>query len=169
LDGITFDTLILEIETGSIAGGVVNRETLTKHFESRLRNAATVAREIFHDNIDNIIAYGNRHAIAEAAEADRRAKDQQVCDALEADLRSNTRLWRPISKEYFDYMLGSLPPIRMGRGGFVHMEAWSSIPNSDEDAYFVAIESNGICYATLGTLAEWDIEALSLLYGIPKW
>lgn len=56
IDGMTFKELLLDIETGSV-GRVVDRESLTKHFEKRLREITSEAREIFYDNLDNIIAH----------------------------------------------------------------------------------------------------------------
>lgn len=166
ISGMTFDALIMEIETGSV-DRVVNRETLTRHFEKRLRDIATNAREIFYDNLDNIIAYGNRHAIAEALEAEREEKDRLAIERMRRDLYLNIRTWIPISQERFDYMLECLPPLRMGCGGFVNSEAYSSI--NDEEVYFVAYKNNGNCWATYGTLAEWDRGLLTLTDNIPKW
>lgn len=167
VSGMSFNDLILEIETGSVGGGVVNRETLTRHFEQHLRNIATNAREIFHDNIDNIIAYGNRHAIAEALDAERDEKDRLAVEQMRRDLYANTRQWRPISQKWFDYMLECLPPLRMGCSGFVNSEAYSSI--NDDDVYFVAYKVNGNCFAAYGTLLEWDHGYLSSTNDIPKW
>lgn len=167
IDGMTFQELLLEIETGSV-GDIVDRDTLSKHFEKRLREITSEAREIFAMNVDNIIAYANRHAIAEALEAEREAKDQEVLNQILLDFHANARVWRPISQEKFNYMLECLPPIRRGRGGFVNSEAWSSLCDGEE-VYFVALKGNGQCYATLGTLAEWDSKALDLMYDIEKW
>lgn len=168
VSGMSFNSLILEIETGSVAGGAVNRETLTRHFEQHLHNIATDAREVFHDNLDNIIAYGNRHAIAEALENERLVEDQRVLNLLVQEVYSNSRVWRPISQERFDYMLNCLPPIRMGRGGFMNSEPYDSL-DSGEEIYFVALKWDGQCYATYGTVAEWDDKHLSPREEIPQY
>lgn len=164
ISGKTFDILILEAENLNPS----TRETISAHFEKCLRDVVSEAREIFYDNLDNVVAYANRHAIAEALENEREAKDQETMDVILADFHSNTRQWRPISQEKFDYMLECLPPIRMGRGGFVNSEPWDSLDNGEE-IYFVALKGNGVCCATLGTLTEWDSKALDLMYDIPKW
>jgi hypothetical protein len=165
IDGMTFDGFLTEIDSCSFRN---NKELVSAYFEKRLREIASEAREIFRMNVDNIIVHVNRDAIAEALEAEREAKDREVMDQILLDFHSNTRQWRPISQEKFDYMLECLPPIRMGRGGFINSEAWSSL-HSGEEVYFVALKGNGICYATLGTVAEWDSKALDLMYDIEKW
>ena len=164
ISGKTFDILILEAENLNPS----TRETISAHFEKCLRDVVSEARKIFYDNLDNIIAHVNRDAIAEALEAEREKKDQQAMEAILADFHSNSRQWRPISQEKFDYMLECLPPIRMGRGGFVNSEPWDSLPDG-EDIYFVALQANGAYYATLGTLAEWDYGSLTSTTDIPKW
>jgi hypothetical protein len=164
ISGKTFDILVLEVENLNPA----TRESISAHFEKCLRNVVSEAREIFYDNLDNIIAHVNRDAIAEALNADREARDQEAMDLILADFSSNTRQWRPISPEKFNYMLECLPPIRMGRGGFVNSEPWDFLDNGEE-IYFVALQANGGYYATLGTLAEWDSKDLTLSEDIPQW
>ena len=162
IDGMTFEKFITEIDSYAFRD---DKEEVAKYFEKRLREITSEAREIFAMNVDNIIAHVNRDAIAEALEAEREAKDQQAMEYLLADFHSNSRQWRPISQEKFDYMLECLPPIRsMGRGGFVNSEPWDF---DGEDIYFVALQANGAYYATLGTLAEWDSKKLTL-DDIPK-
>ena len=163
ISGKTFDILILEAENLNPA----TQKTISEHFEKCLRDVVSEAREIFYDNLDNIVAYTNRHAIAEAIETERDEKDRETVQLLAQDLYENRRIWREISQEYFDWMLGCVYPIRQGRGGFVNCEAYSSI--SEEDVYFVALKGNGVCYAAYGTLAEWDSKALTLTSDIPKW
>lgn len=165
IDGMTFEKFITEIDSYAFRD---DKEEVAKYFEKRLREITSEAREIFVMNVDNIIAHVNRDAIAEALEAEREAKDQQAMEAILADFHSNSRQWRPISQEKFDYMLECLPPIRMGRGGFVNSEPWDSLPDG-EDIYFVALQANGAYYATLGTLAEWDYGSLTSTTDIPKW
>lgn len=165
IDGMTFASFLVEIDSCSFRD---NKEEVSKYFEKRLYEIVSEAREIFAMNIDNIIAYANRHAIAEAFESEREAKDQKVLYQILLDFHKNARVWRPISQEKFNYMLECLPPIRMGRGGFVNSEAWTFLRNGEE-VYFVALKGNGQCYATVGTLTEWDSKALDLMYDIPKW
>ena len=163
ISGKTFDILILEAENLNPA----TQKTVSEHFEKCLRDVVSEARAIFYDNLDNIIAYANRDAIAEALEAERDEKDQLAVEQMRRDLYSNTRQWRPISQERFDYMFECLPPLRTGCGGFVNSEAYSSI--NDEDIYFVAYSVNGNCFAAYGTLAEWDYGSLTSTTDIPKW
>ena len=165
IDGMTFDTFIAELDSCSFRD---DKEEVAKYFEKRLREITSEAREIFAMNVDNIIAHVNRDAIAEALEAEREEKDQQAMEAILADFHSNSRQWRTISPEKFNYMLECLPPARRGRGGFVNSEPWDSLDDG-EDIYFVALQANGAYYATLGTLAEWDYGSLTSTTDIPKW
>ena len=165
IDSMTFDQFIVEIDSCSFRD---DKKAVSEYFEKRLREIASEARKIFAMNVDNIIAHVNRDAIVEALNADREARDQEAMDLILADFSSNTRQWRPISPEKFNYMLECLPPARMGRGGFVNSEPWDSLDNGEE-IYFVALQANGGYYATLDTLAEWDSKDLTLTDDIPKW
>ena len=164
ISGKTFDILILEVENLNPS----TRETISAHFEKCLRDVVSEAREIFYDNLDNIVAYANRDAIAEALKNKRLVEDQRVLNLLVQEVYSNSRVWRPISQERFDYMLNCLPPIRMGRGGFMNSEPYDSL-DSGEEIYFVALKWDGQCYATYGTVAEWDDKHLSPREEIPQY
>ena len=54
LSGYDFDTLLLECHC-NIPMQNVNRETVRKQFETELQNKIREAREIFSDNLDNIV------------------------------------------------------------------------------------------------------------------
>jgi len=54
IDSLDFDTLLLEISC-NISNNKLNREEIRKQFETDLKNRIVSAREIFNNNIDNIL------------------------------------------------------------------------------------------------------------------
>jgi len=52
LDGLTFDILLLEI---SCNVREINEETIKAQFEENLKNKIQSAREVFNDNLQNIL------------------------------------------------------------------------------------------------------------------
>jgi hypothetical protein len=54
IDSLDFDTLLLEISC-NISNDKLNREEIRKQFETDLKNRIASAREIFNNNIDNIL------------------------------------------------------------------------------------------------------------------
>jgi hypothetical protein len=54
IDSLDFDTLLLEISC-NISNDKLNREEIRKQFETDLKNRIVSAREIFNNNIDNIL------------------------------------------------------------------------------------------------------------------
>lgn len=54
IDSLDFDTLLLEISC-NISNNKLNREEIRKQFETDLKNRIVSAREIFNNNIENIL------------------------------------------------------------------------------------------------------------------
>jgi hypothetical protein len=54
IDSLNFDTLLLEISC-NISDKNLTREEIRKQFETDLKNIIISAREIFNNNIDNIL------------------------------------------------------------------------------------------------------------------
>lgn len=54
IDGLTFDTLMLEIAC-NIPAENLNAQTITAQFEEDLQNRVREAREIFQANLNNIV------------------------------------------------------------------------------------------------------------------
>ena len=52
LDGLSFDTLLLEISCNI---GDINKESIRVQFETDLNSAINSARELFNANIENIL------------------------------------------------------------------------------------------------------------------
>lgn len=56
IEGLTFDTLLLEINCNLRE---INAATVTAQFETDLRSRIDEAREIFRDNLNNIVRHAN--------------------------------------------------------------------------------------------------------------
>ena len=56
LDPYTFDILLLEVYCNL---RVINKQTVTEHFEKELKRKIRSAREVFNANLDNIIQKAN--------------------------------------------------------------------------------------------------------------
>lgn len=58
IDALSFDTLLLEINCNIKE---INRETVRKQFEEDLQNRIRSAREVFNDNLGNIVTEAKRY------------------------------------------------------------------------------------------------------------
>ena len=62
LDGYSFDTLLLEISCNLAE---INEETITKQFNEALQNKITSAREVFKNNLKNILKEAQEYEMME--------------------------------------------------------------------------------------------------------
>lgn len=147
LDGYSFDTLLLEISTNLTT---MDKPTITALFEKQIREKMRIAREVFNNNIENIV----ENALEWQNMDDEPNKPTtEEWNAVMSSLKDNMSQPQEITVKgeyYIDYFIEVLPPIMWSKDYVLSSEPYSHT-NAGKATYIGFFKKNDKFFGVIAT------------------
>lgn len=135
LDGYSFDGLLLEISTNL---SEINEDTITAYFEEQIRLKVETAKEIFNDNLQNILIDALEYQnLDEDPNKPTSEEWTAVMDSLSDNIDQPQEIPTEHGEHYYNYFLECLPPVMFGRTYTLCSEPYGG--NKDGETTYIGI------------------------------